>query len=512
MKTKKALGIYVIFALLGVGLSSCSEEYVSRLPELIIKDMSFNEGISRDEQIFRNEDLSNYAISSSESWCVPIIDSENSRIIVSVSANETYDSRTAIVTITDMKDAKTRSFNVTQAQKNGLNVLSDESYEVQMEGGSVSISVESNVSYDVEIYDVDTSSDCEWITRNASTRGLETSTVVLNVAKNNSRGERDAIVRISNSEAGLSKTVAIHQKFTPIFEVDKAQLIEMDEFGGDIEIPITANINFDVYLRGSWMENLYREIIDDDHCIQRVHITPFTAKQVSRSEYIIIQSAEEQLSHNIRVVQYRPLFITESLVTIDELNSRRALDLYNRDDIEVEWSSSNENVVVVNDEGVIMGVGDGECIITVTSKDGKRTDSVRVIVNVPTDPTTQLACQWAYENDRVKTDSVAAVGCTFFNRSSEIVYMQNCALYNNGVKVYDSGNYASPGETVAANGGRFEMSASGRVNIDSGKSYWVEWTFECKNKNYVLRYDKSGEITVTQINASRRQTAASRRR
>lgn len=50
----------------------------------------------------------------------------------------------------------------------------------------------------------------------------------------------------------------------------------------------------------------------------------------------------------------------------------------------VIWSSSNPNVAIVSDTGVVTGVGAGNATITVTTRDGRKTDTCSVIGNAVT--------------------------------------------------------------------------------------------------------------------------------
>ena len=92
MKTIKFLGLILMVLLTGTSLVSCGEDYESRLPELLIKDMTFESGSDpllseTKEQVFRNEDLSNYIITADVDWCFPSIDYDNSKIVVKQNLN-----------------------------------------------------------------------------------------------------------------------------------------------------------------------------------------------------------------------------------------------------------------------------------------------------------------------------------------------------------------------------------------------------------------------------------------
>ena len=512
MKAKKSLRIYVISAILGIGLIACGDDYTSRLPELIIKDMAFESGLSTQEQVFRKEDLSNYSLSSSAEWCIPSIDVETSTLSVTVRANDDYDARTATVTLTDIKDATTRYFTVTQKQKDGLFTNDSIDYEVPMAGGSLEIPVQSNVSYDVEIPASD-----NWITlaTDAKTRGLEDSKVYLNIAKNNSYGVRQGSVTVLNRETGLSHKVTIRQQFEIEFSVEDTKPIEFDEFGGDYDFKVHSNIPLYTYATRDWASLGSRLYSDEDNFVLPLHVAALKQKVRSRTCSVVISNTSYKDSHAkaissvISVTQYRPLFIEESEYSIKG-NERLALDLYNRDNIAVNWTSSNERVATVNAEGVVMGVGDGECTITVTSADGKRSDYCKVIVDMPVDPTSLVKCRWAYSTttDSHGTDSVSAVNCTFTNNSDVIIYMQSRALYNDGKRIsYEK--FDSPGLVVAANGGSLLLSEDGRLKVDSGFGYYAEWVFYCDEILYTLRYDDEGEFYISKGSSGARSRAAS---
>ena len=226
-------------------LTSCSEDtYQSRLRELILEDLSFDNGQSSQELVFRHEDLSAYECESSEDWCRANIDAANRKLTVSVTANDTYDPRTAVITIADKNNAEKRAFNVSQDRNTGL-FIGETSFEVPMEGGSVTVNLESNVNYEVVIPD-----DCDWVSMADATeksRGLEQSSFTLMMKENRSYHGRDAIIKVVNKDEGLSGNVFIHQPFTTVFSVDSTAFeIPMD--GGTFAIGVKSNIDYEVVM------------------------------------------------------------------------------------------------------------------------------------------------------------------------------------------------------------------------------------------------------------------------
>ena len=237
---------FIIYVLsMSVALSSCSEEgYQSRLRELILEDLQFDNGASSQELVFRHEDLSAYECESSEEWCKVSIDAPSRKMMVSVTANDTYDPRTAVITIADKNDATKRSFSVSQKRNTGL-FIGETDFQVPMGGGSVTVNLESNVNYEVVI-----PGDCDWLslaTDDAKSRGLEESSFTLLVNANKSYYNRSAIVKVVNTDEGLSGSVSVSQSFDTVFTVDSTDFeIPMD--GGTFMVNVESNVSYEVKL------------------------------------------------------------------------------------------------------------------------------------------------------------------------------------------------------------------------------------------------------------------------
>lgn len=184
---------------------------------------------------------------------------------VTVDENETFDPRTATVTISDVVDGVSkRTFTVSQAQCDAIQT-GEGTYEVGTNGGTVSISVKSNVSYKVQISYTDKDNK-DWITvLTSKTRGLEESTLKLEVAKNTSQKERSATVRIYDEKSGVEDQVLITQKFVAKFDLEKTEY-EIDEHGGTVDIRVTTNADFACYEtpEDTWAKKQARQTISDE--------------------------------------------------------------------------------------------------------------------------------------------------------------------------------------------------------------------------------------------------------
>lgn len=483
--------------LTGTSLVSCGEDYESRLPELLIKDMTFESGSDpllseTKEQVFRNEDLSNYIITADVDWCFPSIDYDNSKIVVRVYGNDTYDERTAIVTITDTKVSKDRTFKVTQAQLDAI--MTDQAdYTVPSSGGEITMTVKSNVSYTVEV-------SADWI-HYASTRGLEESTVTFTFDENNSGDERYGSVRILNSEKGVEAKATIKQRFSPFLEVP-VKKYTVDELGQDIEVKYSTNIELTVeseYYQ-DWIDDAKVEKVDDTHFIRTLSISPFTEKEANRTANMVFQGTKYIAFEEVVVItQERTLYIPE----IEDTESGN-IELYVGDSLKinyvntkgrkVKWTSSDNDIVTVDENGQVKAIAIGEATVTLKSSDGKYSDKVKVEVKTPDDITDALSCDWAedivYAADGT-TISGYTITNTIINDSEYDLYVTKCRFYNDGKLIKEKTYNSRTGKLLS--GGAIEVELA---TILPKKDYYVEWDYTYCNEEYTLTYTQAGVKTI----------------
>lgn len=461
MKTIRILGICLLMTMVGMGLQSCSkDEYQSRLKELIIKDLEFTSDDNEYSKTFRNEDLSHYQASTPESsWCKVTLNASTSTMTVSVSANDTNDSRIAKVTLRDITDGvTTRSFTVTQAQNDVIKIGEGE-YSVSTEGGDVVINVESNVTYQVEIVNAD------WIhlPGSAGTRGLVKSQVVLTVDKNTSQKSRSATVRIYDKKSGAEDQIIISQKFEPKFELMKTSYT-IDEKGGEVEVLIQTNLNsFAVYIDDSWAKNKGRETMSDDLVKQVITISSFDKKEASRSTTVSFVEENHGIDESISITQTRKLFIKEENVEIMAAGSQ-ALTLHNESGWSVSWKSGNKKVATVDDNGKVTGVSAGKTKVYVSY--GSHKDSVNIVVNDPESLDDYLSAPIERNEGTVEgvSDILTSLDCMLYNNSAYDIEVTKFTLYCDG-KSSKTSTPSSP-ITLKKNGGQYSKNFEIDVEYD----------------------------------------------
>lgn len=451
MKTIKLIGMCILAAVLGMSVQSCSkDDYQSRIKELIINENNYkfdSDGGSYKRE-YRGEDLSCFKVSSNADWCTATIDFAKSTMTVTVDENETFDPRTATVTISDVVDGvSTRSFTVSQAQCDAIQT-GEGTYEVGTNGGTVSISVKSNVSYKVQISYTDKDNK-DWITQpSGKTRGLVESTLTLEVAKNTSQKERSATVRIYDEKSGVEDQVLITQKFVAKFDLEKTEY-EIDEHGGTVDIRVTTNADFACYEtpEDTWAKKQARQTISDEVKSQPFLIAPFTEKKLKR-ETSITFSNDFGAEKEVTITQTHNLYIEDESVTLMK-GETKELTLVNAKKWNVKWTSSDEKVVTVDETGKLTGVDAGNAFITVTSEDGNHTDQIGVTVEKPIDLSSNLEgsheAEYKYD-DGVKV--LSSLAYTITNNSEYTIGLNEVTLYCDGNPI----DGKAPNRSISAGG------------------------------------------------------------
>lgn len=190
-----------------------------------------------------------WAASSNQSWCKvsPSAGEEasSSRINITCDANTTYDARNCTITFTCAD--KTTTVNVSQATNNGLQV-SQTSYELTKAAQQLNIQVQANVKFSVDV-----DNGCkEWIKYN-TTKGLTSSTVVLDIAENKTYDSREGKVTIKQDGGSLSSTLTIKQsQLDGLFITTPEYNLSNEKH--TLTVEVSTNVEFDVKPDADWVK------------------------------------------------------------------------------------------------------------------------------------------------------------------------------------------------------------------------------------------------------------------
>lgn len=234
------------------------------------------------------------AATRTTSWCSVSPTSGgagNVTLTVTTAENDTYDERRATVTL--RSGTVSKSFTVSQKQKDALTVTSDK-IELDAAGGEATIEVKANVSYQ---YDIEEGAR-SWISV-ASTRGLSTSTLKLNIAENESQEKREGTVTIHSGE--LSETVTVYQAGSVPTIVLTQDEYAVGSDGETICVELKSNVDYEVQLpAGGWItENTTRALSSHTHYF----IVAANDTYDARTAEIIFINKETNVSETVKVVQ-----------------------------------------------------------------------------------------------------------------------------------------------------------------------------------------------------------------
>lgn len=151
-----------------------------------------------------------------------------------VAENKGYDERSASVKIFDKNSNLSETVKITQSQLNAILVDGEKNYSFDEEGGNFTVTLNSNVKYDIAI-------DGDWIKESsaaAQTRALSKSTHTFDIAKLPGNEERTGTITFKNETANTKEVITIVQKPSLFFA---SSAIEMKE-GSSEKLKYTNNL------------------------------------------------------------------------------------------------------------------------------------------------------------------------------------------------------------------------------------------------------------------------------
>lgn len=207
-----------------------------------------------------------WTVSSSKDWCEldRTFGSNSSTIKVKVKANDTSNSRSALITITAVSSGKYVEVQVTQDGKKVGTVIGCDEYDEDknLDGGGTTtytlsvgqmslsttpagemknVTITSNDSWTV-------SSNQSWCTV-SPTSGSNNGTIQITTSKNSSSSSRSATVTVKGTNSG-SKTITVSQDAYTLFTSSNS--LQMKSEGESKTISITSNDSWTVTSNQSW--------------------------------------------------------------------------------------------------------------------------------------------------------------------------------------------------------------------------------------------------------------------
>ena len=369
----------------GSGSGSGSEKPESKPQiELNVTTSNFTTDGGENEITFTAPEAWTAQVSSSRStnWCTVYPTSGpagEANISVTTTPNDTPDDRTASIVI--KSGSLTKTLTVSQKQKNAL-TLTASKFELTTKGGEVVIEVKANISYECIIEEAAKS----WVTYKG-TRAMRTSSVVLQVAENNQVGKRSGKVTIKGDK--FNETVNIYQA-----GIEPSIVVSQNEYtvssaGGTIAVDVASNVNVEVELpaNAGWVsESTSRSTSSHTYRFDIATNPDYN----QRSAEIKFVNKDNNLAETVRVIQAQKdaIVIAKDSYSIDAKGGQLQVEVGHNIDFNVSanvsWITLSSSRAYTN-SNLVFNVGennttnDREGIITISSKDGKITQSIKVI-------------------------------------------------------------------------------------------------------------------------------------
>lgn len=261
----------------------------------------------------------------------------------------------------------------------GILILSQNEFNLSSSAQEIEIDIKSNFNYEITMPNVN------WIsTANSDTRSVSSNIVKLCIAENTSYDSRNASVFFYDKNSSLSDTVVINQSQVNAIIVSQKEF-NFFEDGGYANVDVNASVKYTSNINCSWIQEVkpatsakarralekssvkYQILASDDKNLDRTGTIKIENVATGTSESIIVhQKKAIKLNTNETV-----LYIGANVQIVAE----NALD-----NKSMTWTSSNNNIATVDQNGKITAVASGTATITVTSASGKYSNSVNVTV------------------------------------------------------------------------------------------------------------------------------------
>lgn len=268
-----------------------------------------------------------------------------------VEENPTYDDRETIIVFKDTKSEKKESVSIKQRQKDAI-ILSNEKMEIGQEGGNISVSVNTNVDYTVEI-----PAFCGWISV-SSTRALSPQTSTFFIEENTELDKREGEIYFIHED--IADTLKIYQSGGAILVLNKNSY-ELEGGAATISVELKSNIEYTVSISEDWISEVSTRAVSSSTKNFNIS-TNKTGK--SRTGEITFMTSDGKKSSTVTITQASLIEANSLSIKFTNTSGTINSDLYIGKDYEFSVSSVPSNATTdyewqVEDTNIATISGDG---------------------------------------------------------------------------------------------------------------------------------------------------------
>ena len=166
-----------------------------------------------------------------------------------VEENEAFAGREGVIIFANEAQGITETVTVRQAAAEPQIIIGEGVYEFGVEGGDLSIDVQSNFGISVEVPDT-----CSWI-KVVGTKGMTTKNFNFTIEENDTYADRSGVILFHNESLGITEKVVVRQRQKDAIVVSN-KYFEVPGEGGQVEVRIDHNIDYRLYFEDSWIRQV----------------------------------------------------------------------------------------------------------------------------------------------------------------------------------------------------------------------------------------------------------------
>lgn len=286
-----------------------------------------------------------------------------------IDPSEEYDKREGKIIV--KANGKEETVTVYQAGS-GILTLTQNEFNINSSAQELTIEISSNFDYTVNLPSVD------WIKEITSqTRGLSSHTLRLAIAENTNYDGRSAKIKFYDKNSDVSEEVTINQSQKNALLIEK-KAYEFTEKGGTLSIDINSNIAYSVSIDCDWITDNQATTRGLEKTTRKFTVAEMT-DNTTREGTITFYNEESGISEKVTVKQMRTLYFDNS--SLDLLDgSEKTISITNNTGQSITWSSSDNSVATVDNNGKVKAISKGTATITAKTADGKYSCTCSVTV------------------------------------------------------------------------------------------------------------------------------------